>query len=148
MLALGGFINSSAVILWSVFSPFGAILFSQPERAPRWLGAYLGLMLLSALLQPFIARANNLPSKVVIAYFVLNLGVVSTGAFVLVLYFVRGKNEALDLLALEREKSERLLLKVLPTQIALKLKEGQSSSQEHGGNGDLVPGGGEGVNRQ
>jgi adenylate cyclase len=131
MLALGGFFNASAVILWSVISPFGAILFAKPRTAPWWLAAYLVLLLVSGFAQPIIGGPNNLPAPIVVAFFVLNLGVVSAAAFVLILYFVRGKNEALDLLALEREKSERLLLNVLPEEIAkvLKEKEGTIADQ-------------------
>lgn len=127
MLALGGFFNGSAVILWSVISPFGAILFASPKTAPRWLAAYLGLVLVGGLLQPIIGGENNLPEPVIIAFFVLNIGTVSAAAFVLIFYFVRGKNEALNLLALEREKSERLLLNVLPEEIAAELKQKQGT---------------------
>ncbi len=131
MLALGGFFSGSAVILWAVFSPFGAILFADPRHAQRWLTLYLGLLALSGFLQPVIASANNLPANVVIAFFVLNLGTVSAAAFVLILYFVRGKNEALDLLALERAKSEKLLLNVLPEQIAAVLKEKEGTIADY-----------------
>jgi len=41
MTSLGGFVNSSAVILWSLLCPFGALLFDEPRSAPRWLVAYL-----------------------------------------------------------------------------------------------------------
>jgi guanylate cyclase len=37
MIALGGFIKSSAVILWSLLSPLGAMLFDEPRQALRWL---------------------------------------------------------------------------------------------------------------
>ena len=36
MVALGGFINGSAVILWSLLCPLGALLFDEPRQAPRW----------------------------------------------------------------------------------------------------------------
>jgi guanylate cyclase len=35
MIALGGFIRSSAVILWSLLAPLGALLFDEPRRALR-----------------------------------------------------------------------------------------------------------------
>ncbi|HEX6383698.1 MAG TPA: adenylate/guanylate cyclase domain-containing protein [Anaerolineae bacterium] len=54
MVALGGFINSSAVILWSFISPLGALLFSEPRSAPRWLLAYLAVLIVSGFLQPFV----------------------------------------------------------------------------------------------
>jgi adenylate cyclase len=131
MVALGGFFNASAVILWSVLCPFGAILFAQPRRAPRWLVAYLVLLVLSGFLQPIVRVENNLPSNLIVSFFVLNIGVVSATAFVLIYYFVKGKNNALELLNLEQEKSERLLLNVLPKEIAPILKEKNGTIADH-----------------
>jgi adenylate cyclase len=131
MVALGGFFNGSAVILWSVLCPFGAILFAKPRRAPRWLVAYLALLVLSGFLQPIVRVENNLPSNLIVSFFVLNIGVVSATAFVLIYYFVKGKNSALELLNLEQEKSERLLLNVLPKEIAPILKEKNGTIADH-----------------
>src|SRR6185503_20492304 len=36
MVALGGFVNGSAVVLWALISPLGALLFDQPRRALSW----------------------------------------------------------------------------------------------------------------
>jgi guanylate cyclase len=123
MLALGSFSSSSAVILWSVISPFGAILFSDLRQAPRWLLIYLLLLVSAGFLQPFLRMENNLPPVLVTSFFILNIGVVSAIAFILIFNFVRSKNVTLDLLNLEREKSERLLLNVLPREIAAILKD-------------------------
>jgi len=35
MTALGGFVNGSAVIIWSLICPMGAMLFDEPKWAPR-----------------------------------------------------------------------------------------------------------------
>lgn len=51
MIALGGFLKSSGVILWSLISPLVALLFHEPHRALRWLVAYLGLVVLSGFLE-------------------------------------------------------------------------------------------------
>jgi adenylate cyclase len=131
MLVLGGFTNSSAVILWSMVAPFGAILFAHLKQAPIWLIAYLVLLLLSGAFQSFVRSQNNLPPQLITGFFVLNIGVVSTIAFILVYYFVRGKNKALKLLDIERDKSERLLLNVLPKQIATILKENENVIADH-----------------
>jgi len=131
MLALGSFSSSSAVILWSVISPFGAILFSDLRQAPRWLVLYLILLISTGFLQPFIRLENNLPPLLVTSFFILNIGVVSAIAFVLIFNFVRSKNETLDLLNLEREKSERLLLNVLPKEIAAILKDKDGTIADH-----------------
>src|SRR5262245_13053004 len=36
MFSLGGFLRGSAVILWGLISPLGAMLFDEPRKAPRW----------------------------------------------------------------------------------------------------------------
>src|SRR6185503_12375673 len=60
MVTLGGFINGSAVILWSLICPLGALLFDSPRQAPRWFLAFLSLVILSGVLQPYVRLTNNL----------------------------------------------------------------------------------------
>jgi guanylate cyclase len=121
-LALGGYANASSVVFWSFISPLGALLFAEPRKAPRWLFAYLSLLILSGLLHPFLRASNNLQRGLLIAFYVLNLGAVSSIAFALLSRFIDQKNEALRLLRQEQEKSERLLLNVLPVEVAERLK--------------------------
>jgi guanylate cyclase len=45
IVALSRLVNSSAVILWSFICPLGALIFDEPRRAPRWLLAVLGLVI-------------------------------------------------------------------------------------------------------
>ena len=116
MLTLGGFVNGSAVVLWSLLCPLGALLFAGRRQSVVWFLAFLGLVAISGALEPFAPADNNLPSAVVIAFFAMNFAAVSTVTFVLLRYF-------LGLLELEQEKSERLLLNVLPREIAAILKE-------------------------
>jgi guanylate cyclase len=131
MLALGGFINSSAVILWSFICPLGALLFAEFRQAPRWLLAYLGLLVLSGFLQ-FLGRFTNpLPPNLITAFFVLNIGAVSTIAFVLLHYFVGQKELAYRLLGVEQDRSEGLLLNILPREIADRLKSGEHTIADH-----------------
>lgn len=122
MLALGGFINSSAVILWSLISPLGALLFDEPRLAPRWFLAFLGLVFVSGFLQHYARPSNNLSPTLVIGLFVLNIGAVSAIVFTLLYSFVRQKNNTLTLLRVEQAKSENLLLNILPKEIAAILK--------------------------
>ncbi|MBI3362799.1 MAG: adenylate/guanylate cyclase domain-containing protein, partial [Chloroflexi bacterium] len=125
MVTLGGFANSSAVILWSLLCPLGALLVSGPREARRWFLAYLGLVLLGTLLQPFLRVTNNLPPLVVLIFFVMNVGVVSSIAYILLEFFVGQKDTFLSLLRVEQAKAESLLLNVLPKEIAAILKNEQ-----------------------
>ena len=122
MMALGGFANSSAVVIWAVICPLGTLVISTPERGPRWLVAYLVLLGLAGILQPYMQTETSLPPRLTDLFFVANIGGVSTMVFILLYYFVMEKDKAYRLLHLEQEKSENLLLNVLPKEIAPILK--------------------------
>jgi guanylate cyclase len=131
MIALGGFINSSAVVLWSLICPLGALLFDEPGSAPRWFLAYLALVVVSGFLQPYVRLTNNLSPTLVTLFFVMNIGGVSTIAFILLYSFVGQKNAALGLLRIEQEKAENLLLNILPKDIAAILKNESRTIANH-----------------
>ncbi|OGN87837.1 MAG: hypothetical protein A2X23_09525 [Chloroflexi bacterium GWC2_73_18] len=124
MLTLGGFEASSAIILWSLLCPFGALLFSEPREAPRWLIAFLGIVALGAVLQPLLRPDNALPEAVRFLFFVLNIATVSTVAFVLLFYFAVQREIALG-------KADGLLLNILPKVIAEKLKNESGIIADH-----------------
>jgi adenylate cyclase len=63
MLSLGGFAASSAVILWSLTSPLGALVFAGRRPATEWFLAYLGLIVLGAVLSP--DDGNELPQALI-----------------------------------------------------------------------------------
>lgn len=130
-IALGGFINSSAVAIWSLVSPLGALIFDEPRHVLRWLAAYLALVVLSGLLQPYVRLVNNLSPALIIFFFVMNIGTVSTIAVVLLYYFVRQKNTLFALLKVEQQQSESLLLNVLPEEIAAILKNGNRTIADY-----------------
>jgi adenylate cyclase len=119
---LGGFAQSSAVVLWTVISPFAAIIYLKPRQATFWSAAYLCLLVIDGLLEPYSLRANLLPPALITASFVLNIGGVSGIMLVILNYFQEQKNEAYALLRVEQEKGEVLLLNILPKEIAAILK--------------------------
>lgn len=125
MLALGGFSNSSAVILWALTSPLGALLFAGPRQAIGWFVAYLCLAAAALALEPFARPTNNLPPVVVTIFFFMNIAGVSAVCFVLTRYFVIAKNDTLTLLSTERDRSETLLYNMLPKNIAQRIKDGE-----------------------
>jgi guanylate cyclase len=131
MIALGGFIKSSAVILWSLLSPLGAMLFDEPRRALRWLAAYLGLAILSGYLEFHPLVSSSLSPAVVTTFFILNIGTVSAIAIFLLAYFVGEKNRLFTLLRGEQAKSESLLLNILPKEIAAILKNEKRTIADH-----------------
>jgi len=121
-LALGGFVNASAVIIWSLLAPLGALAMSGRRQAVYWFVAYVVLVVAAQLIQPSLGIDNNLPLALIATFFVLNITATSGVAFFALQYFVGQKDQAFDMLGVEREKSERLLLNVLPKEIAEILK--------------------------
>ena len=130
MIALGGFVNGSAVIVWSFTSPIGALFSLGPRAATRWYLAFLGLVILSGVLEAIARPANNLPYWMKVAFFVLNFSVLSLIVFRLMLYFVAQKNLAMEMLDQERQKSDKLLLNVLPAEIVPVMKAGKTTFAE------------------
>ena len=88
MLALGGFINGSVVILWGLLAPVGALLCGGSRQAVNWFLSYFALIVLSAIIQPNLRTENNLPHGVILTFFVVNIGAVSTVIFLVLNYFV------------------------------------------------------------
>jgi adenylate cyclase len=131
MIALGGFIRSSAVILWSLLSPLGALLFDEPRRAMRWLAAYLSLAILSGYLEFHPLILSSLSPATVTVFFILNISTVSAIAIFLLAYFVSEKNRLFTLLRGEQAKSESLLLNILPKEIASILKNESRTIADH-----------------
>jgi adenylate cyclase len=131
MLALGGYIIGSAVVLWAIICPMGALIFDEPNRAPAWFGGYLALIILSGLLQPYVRFSNQLSNQQVILFFVLNVGAVSSIVFILLYTFVRQRNALLAMLRVEQAKSENLLLNILPPEIAAILKNEERTIADH-----------------
>jgi guanylate cyclase len=124
MVALGGFVNGSAVILWALISPLGALLFDEPRHAPRWFLAFTGLVVFSVFLQPDAGFANNLSPGMVLFFFVINLIGVSSIVFLMVYFFVGQKN-------MFQEKSESLLLNILPKEIVDILRNEPRTIADH-----------------
>lgn len=115
MISLGGFVNGSAVILWSLISPLGAMLFDKQSKAPRWLLGFVVLVVISIVLQPRLRVQNNLTTGQISLFFVINLIAVGALIFLMVYYFVGKKN-------FFQARSESLLLNILPKEIAEELK--------------------------
>jgi len=119
--SVGGFVNSSGVMLWALVAPLGALLVEGPQRARAWFAAYLGLIVVLGIVdRPLSMTAPVIPSWLNILNFVMNFGGVSGVAYFLLSYFARERQ-------MEHERSENLLLNILPGPIADRLKRDRST---------------------
>jgi guanylate cyclase len=113
-IALGGFRQSSVVIIWAALCPLGSLLLEEPRRTLFWIVGFVALLVVTALLQPHLTPAH-LPDAFVTWFFVLNVGSVIAIVFGLLHYFVGRRN-------FFQERSEMLLLNILPKEISEALK--------------------------
>jgi guanylate cyclase len=123
MMSLGGFKNSSVVIIWAALAPLGALLLEDLRRTLLWLLGFIALLAISAIVQPYLSSVQ-LPEWFIIWFFVFNVGAVITLAFATVYYFVGQRN-------FFQQRSEMLLLNILPKEISETLKAGPRTIAAH-----------------
>ena len=118
-LSLGGYVHGSAVVMWAFMAPLFALLLRPARETAVWFAAFMGDLVLAALLDAWVAvKVQPLPSVASLALFVLNVAGIGSLTFVALSYF-RAQRDAAE------RRSEALLLNVLPEQIAVRLKRGE-----------------------
>ncbi len=122
-LSLGGFKNSSAVIIWAALCPVVSLLVEDLRQTLLWIVGFVLLLIVSATFESSL-KAPELPEAFVTWFFVLNLGSVIAIVFALLYYFVAQRN-------FFQERSETLLLNILPKEISDALKLDRSAIAAH-----------------
>lgn len=128
---LGGFYSSSVIIVWSFIAVVLALMTSTHEKASRWFYAYLFLLIISGFIQPFLPNVSLLSDGLIIIFFILNIGAISIIIYSALRYFISQRDAAYSSLEIEKEKSNTLLLNVLPEEIAEILKETDQTIAHH-----------------
>ena len=132
--SMGNFITASGISLWALLAPIGAVLFIGAHEALAWFFAYLFFTALSGFFDYYLADSLTpaqikIPIQTSVFFFALNFAAISTIVFLLLRYSSTEKQkaqarleEAHKLLQIEQDRSERLLLNILPGPIAERLK--------------------------
>lgn len=131
---MGGFIDASGISLWGLLAPIGAALIIGARPSQTWFIAYVLLVVLSGIFDFFLAEGAALPTyrlsmQTMAFFFTLNFIAVSTLVYLMIRYATAEKQrvrllleEAHQRLQSAQARSERLLLNVLPSAIAERLK--------------------------
>ncbi len=132
--SIGSFITASGISLWALLAPIGAVLFIGPQSSAPWFFAYVFLTALSGffdyyLAYPLLSQRVEVSPQTAALFFALNFVAVSTIVYLLIRYSDNEKHKAQErlldahhLLQAEQDRSERLLLNILPAPIAERLK--------------------------
>lgn len=133
--SIGNFITASGTSLWGLLAPIGAVLFFGPRESIAWFIAYIAMTALSGFFDYFLAGSQTgssvkIPVQTSVFFFALNFAAISSIVYLLLRYAVVEKDRTQadlarthQLLQLEQEKSERLLLNILPGPVAERLKQ-------------------------
>jgi class 3 adenylate cyclase len=130
---LGDFITASGFVLWGLLAPIVAVLVYSPRDSIPWFAAYIVLIAAAAAGDYYLfaegAKPPAVPPKTIVVFFALNFVAISSVVYFLLRYAAveRDKSktrleEAHRLLQSEQERSERLLLNILPGPVAERLK--------------------------
>jgi len=134
--SIGSYVSSSGAMLWALLAPIGMLIFEGPRQSIPWFFAYIVMTGISGFFDYYLgeAKQQSVNSQTISVFFALNFAAMSTILYLLVSYFVSQRDklqERVDeqhkLLRLEQEKSERLLLNILPGPIADRLKESDTT---------------------
>ena len=132
--SIGSSITSSGVTLWALLAPIGALVVSSWRESVPWFFAYIVLTVVSGFFDYFLSAGgqSGVPMKTIGVFFAINFAAMSSIIYFLVRHFVvemdkiKGQlDQQHQLLAEEQKKSERVLLNVLPSSIADRLKNQQ-----------------------
>ncbi|HEY6280406.1 MAG TPA: adenylate/guanylate cyclase domain-containing protein [Burkholderiales bacterium] len=143
--SIGNFISSSGIVLLALLAPVGAMVFQGEKESIPWFVAYVVFTAVSGFFDYFLAEGivAGVPMRIVPVFFVLNFTVLSTIIYLLIRFFVQKKEmfqtelgEKNRLLQVEQDKSERLLLNILPEHIAQRLKQDETNIAD--GLGDVT----------
>ena len=130
----GTIISTSGVLLWGLLAPIGAILCIGVRQSIGWFIAWVVLTALSGttdwyLADSLIAQKSAVPIRTTIVFFALNFISISTIIYLLLRMSIAEKRkmhvsleEAHRQVQIEQERSEKLLLNILPGSIADRLK--------------------------
>jgi class 3 adenylate cyclase len=135
--SIGNFIAASGIILWGLLAPIGAILFFGVRESLAWFFAWLVFTAMSgifdyALVDGSVKTALQVPLSTSVVFFALNFIAVASMIYMLLRFSIQEKHkvqtrleETHKQLQYEQDRSEKLLLNILPAPVALRLKNSE-----------------------
>ena len=135
---LGDFITASGFVLWGLLAPVVAVLVYSPRDSIPWFVAYVVLVAVAAAADYYQfaggMKTPPLPPKTIVVFFALNFIAISSVVYFLLRFAATERDrsqanlvEAHRALQSEQDRSERLLLNILPGPVAERLKQEQGT---------------------
>jgi len=131
--SIGNFVNASGVSLWGLMAPVGAVTVLGTRQSMPWFFAWLFMTVMAGTFDYLLAgTVKSFDLSTVAVFFVLNFSAISVMIYSLLWYFASEKQKLRALvdathaeILVEKERSDRLLLNILPPAIAERLKRNE-----------------------
>jgi guanylate cyclase len=137
-MLIGGFLPSGAVGLWGILAPLGALVFLDARRARRWFVAFVVVFLVTGVAGEAFFPDADLLVAFTSTMLALNVIGVGTVAFTVLARFAHQRDAAMAALRIEQQKSELLLMNILPSSIAERLKAASQTIADHFDSASIV----------
>lgn len=120
---IGGYQAAGGVAIWGILSPIGALMILGTRKSTPWFVLFVGLAMFSWMFNDlFLGNLMPMPTSVKDTFFLMNIIGTTCILYAAMRYFQSQKERTLQALAVEQARSEKLLLNILPTSIAQRLK--------------------------
>lgn len=114
---IGSMDQSGLVIAWAFLAPLGAVIFLSNRQAVIWMLMFLGIVVISAVYEPaFLGVKFHVSNAIRTLFYIMNIGTASTVVFAASAWFM-------NIIQKEKNRSNNLLLDILPAEVANELKE-------------------------
>ena len=131
--SIGNFVNASGVSLWGLMAPVGAVTVLGTRQSMPWFFAWLFMTVMAGVFDYMLTgTVHKFDLQTVAVFFVLNFAAISVMIYSLLWYFASEKQKLrqqvdaqYEEIRLEKDRSERLLLNILPPAIAERLKRNE-----------------------
>jgi len=132
--SIGNFVNASGVSLWGLMAPVGAVTVLGTRQSVPWFFAWLFMTVMAGVFDYLLAGSvpKSFDLSTVAVFFVLNFAAISVMIYSLLWYFASEKQKLRvqvdaqhEEIRIEKDRSERLLLNILPPAIAERLKRNE-----------------------
>ncbi len=132
--SIGNFVNASGVSLWGLMAPVGAVTVLGTRQSVPWFFAWLFMTVMAGVFDYLLSGSavNKVDLQTVAVFFVLNFAAISVMIYSLLWYFASEKQKLRvqvdaqhEEIRIEKDRSERLLLNILPPAIAERLKRNE-----------------------
>jgi adenylate cyclase len=130
--SIGGYQTAGGVAIWAILSPIGALMILGTRQSTPWFFLFVLLVAFSwGFNDLFTGNTVPIPIHFKETFFLMNIMGTACVLYAAMRYFQSQKERTLQALEIEKARSEKLLLNILPESIATRLKNKDMRIADH-----------------